>query len=90
MSYNVYKNAYYLQHPLRQSRLLTKLLQVLGIRVMVDGEIGLHGPQLVMLEAGAHAFGARCRPQATSATETHLQVLSIQIWLEKNSHASKC
>lgn len=49
--------ASYLQNPLGQARFLGQLLEVLGVRVVVDGEVGFHGPQLVMLEGGAHALG---------------------------------
>lgn len=47
----------YLQNSFGQARFLSKLLEVLGVRVVVDGEVGFHGPQLVMLEGGAHALG---------------------------------
>lgn len=52
------ETSYYLQDPLGQSGLLAKLLQVLSVGVVVDREIRLHGAQLVVLEAGAHALGA--------------------------------
>lgn len=47
----------YLQNPLGQARFLGQLLEVLGVRVVVDGEVGFHGPELVVLEGGAHALG---------------------------------
>lgn len=47
----------YLEDPLGEARLLSQLLQVLRIRVVVDGEVGLHGPELVVLEGGPHALG---------------------------------
>ena len=49
--------ASYLQNSFGQACFLSKLLEVLGVRVVVDGEVGFHGPQLVMLEGGAHALG---------------------------------
>jgi len=47
----------YLQNPLGEARLLGQLLQVLGVGVVVDGEVRLHGPQLVVLEGRPHALG---------------------------------
>lgn len=76
----------HLQNPLGQAGLLRELLEVLGVRVVVDGEVRLHGAQLVVLEARAHALGAlvvaavgasharRARP------ERHVQVgLGVQV-----------
>lgn len=36
---------------------MSKLLEVLGIWVVVDGKVGFHGPELVVLEGRSHAFG---------------------------------
>lgn len=47
----------YLQNSFGQACFLSKLLEVLGVRVVVDGKVGFHGPELVMLEGGAHALG---------------------------------
>lgn len=47
----------YLQDSFGQARFLSKLLEVLGIRVVVDGKVGFHGPELVVLEGRSHAFG---------------------------------
>lgn len=47
----------YLQDPLGEACLLGELLEVLGVWVVVDGEVGLHGPQLVVLEGCPHALG---------------------------------
>lgn len=47
----------YLQNSFGQARFLSKLLEVLGVRIVVDGKIGFHGPELVVLEGGAHALG---------------------------------
>lgn len=47
----------YLQDPLGEAGLLGELLEVLGVWVVVDGEVGLHGPQLVVLEGRPHALG---------------------------------
>lgn len=47
----------YLQNSFGQACLLRKLLEVLGIWVMVDGEVGFHGPELVVLERSPHPFG---------------------------------
>lgn len=46
-----------LENPLGEAGLLGELLQVLGVWVVVDGEVGLHGPQLVVLEGRPHALG---------------------------------
>lgn len=47
----------YLQNSFGQACFLSKLLEVLGVRVVVDGEVGFHGPELVVLEGSAHALG---------------------------------
>ena len=47
----------YLQDPFGEAGLLSELLEVLGVRVVVDGKVGFHGPELVVLERGAHALG---------------------------------
>lgn len=44
----------HLEDPLRQAGLLGQLLEVLGVGVLVDGEVGLHGAELVVLEGGPH------------------------------------
>lgn len=45
-----------LEDPLGEARLLRELLQVLGVGVVVNGKVRLHGPKLVVLEGGAHAL----------------------------------
>ena len=45
-----------LEDPFGEARLLRKLLQVLGVGVVVNGKVRLHGPKLVVLEGGAHAL----------------------------------
>lgn len=47
----------YLQHSLGQASFLSQLLEVLGVGIMVDGKVGFHGPQLMVLERGPHALG---------------------------------
>lgn len=47
----------YLQNSFGQACFLSKLFEVLGIWVMVDGEVGFHGPKLVVLERSSHPFG---------------------------------
>ena len=46
----------HLQHPLWQPRLLRELLQVFGVWIMIDGEVRLHRPQLMMLKGRTHAL----------------------------------
>ena len=46
----------HLQYPLWQPRLLCQLLEVFGVRILVDGEVRLHGPQLMVLERSPHPF----------------------------------
>lgn len=48
--------ASYLQNSLGQACFLSKLLEVLGIWVVVDSKVGLHGAKLVVFEGGAHAL----------------------------------
>jgi tryptophanase len=74
------KRWHYLQNPFGQASFLAQLLQILGVRVVVDGEVGLHGAQLVMLEAGAHALRAGGGADAPRTTEPHLHVFRVQIW----------
>lgn len=45
-----------LEDPLGEARLLRELLQVLGVGVVVNGKVRLHGPKLVVLEGSAHAL----------------------------------
>lgn len=45
-----------LEDPLGEAGLLGELLQVLGVGVVVNGKVRLHGPKLVVLEGGAHAL----------------------------------
>lgn len=47
----------YLQDSFGEACFLSKLFEVLGIRVVVDGKVGFHGPELVVLEGGSHALG---------------------------------
>ena len=42
----------------REAGLLSELLEILGVWVLIDCEIRLHGAQLVVLERGAHPFRA--------------------------------
>ena len=64
---------------------MRELLQIFGVGVVVDGEVRLHGPQLVVLEGGAHPLGPRLAGQAARtgarATERrrHVQVVRIEI-----------
>lgn len=46
-----------LEDSLGEARLLRELLQVLGVGVVVNGKVRLHGPKLVVLEGSAHALG---------------------------------
>lgn len=47
----------YLQNSFGEACFLSKLLEILGIRVVVDGKVGFHGPELVVLEGCSHALG---------------------------------
>lgn len=48
----------HLKHPLRKSRLLRQLLEVLRVGVLIYSKIILHRSQLMMLEARSHALGS--------------------------------
>lgn len=39
---------------------------------MIDCKVGLHGAQLMVLEGGAHAFGARRGAHVVAATEVYV------------------
>lgn len=45
-----------LEDPLGEACLLRELLQVLGVGVVVNSKVRLHGPKLVVLEGSAHAL----------------------------------
>lgn len=47
----------YLQNSFGEACFLSKLFEVLGIWVVVDGKVGFHGPELVVLEGSPHALG---------------------------------
>lgn len=49
--------AAYLQNSFGEACLLGQLFEVLGVGVVVDSKVGLHGAELVVLEGGAHALG---------------------------------
>jgi len=36
---------------------LSQLLEILCVWILIDGKVGLHGPELVVLEGGPHPFG---------------------------------
>lgn len=44
---------------------------------MIDCKVGLHGAQLMVLEGGAHAFGARRGAHVVAATE--VDVFGVEI-----------
>lgn len=67
---------------------MAELFEILRVGVVVDREVGLHGAQLVVLEASAHALGARRGSHSAAAAKPHLQILGVQIWLE-NRNAAK-
>lgn len=56
----------YLQHPLRQAGLLGQLLQILGVRILIDGKVRFHRSQLMVLERGAHSLRSRMRGHAVT------------------------
>ena len=52
---------------------------------MIDREVALHRPELVVLEAGAHALratvGAGHAGRAwTAPAERHVDVVGVQVW----------
>lgn len=69
----------HLQHPLREARLLGQLLEVLGVRVLVDGKVRLHRPQLVVLERGPHPLGPAVRGERPAGTGRLAAVVRGQI-----------
>lgn len=52
------KGITHLQYPLGKARFLGQLLQILGVGVLVDSEVGFHRPELVVLERRTHPFGS--------------------------------
>ena len=53
----VYKHCPHLQDLLVEAGLLGEHLELPGVRVLVDLEVGLHDPQLVVLEGGPGPLG---------------------------------
>lgn len=74
----------YLQHPFRQASFLRKLLQILRVRIVIDREVTLHRPQLVVFETRSHPFcsavGTRYAGSSRPPpTERHIYVVRVQI-----------
>lgn len=76
----------HLENSLWQSSLLCQLLQVLGIGILVDGEVRLHRSQLVVLERRAHSFISTVRRhrstrprRLTSIVRRHIHAARIQL-----------
>lgn len=74
----------YLQHPFRQASFLGKLLEILRVGIVIDREVALHRPQLMMLKARSHPLrpavgaGHTGGPRAPSA-EGHVYVVRVQV-----------
>ena len=64
----------HLEDAFGEARLLRQLFEVLGVRVVVELEVGLHDAQLVMLERGAHAFLtlSGCAQRKTVTCDAHV------------------
>ena len=70
-----------LQDPLGEACLLRELLQVLGVGVVVNGKIRLHGPKLVVLEGGAHALRLlAARVRLVSVQVLRVVLVAAQGW----------
>lgn len=84
-----YWDVSYLENSFWKTRFLRELLQIFGVGVVVDGEVRLHGPQLVVLEGGAHPLGPRLAGQAartcagTTKGRRHVQIVGIEICKQK-------
>ena len=70
----------YLQNSFGEARLLGQLLQVLGVRVVVDGKVRLHGAELVVLEGGTHALGLLCGRVGLLVTVQVLSLVLVTTW----------
>ena len=46
---------------------MRQLFEILGVGILIDGEVGLHRPQLVMFERRPHPLGALLLGAAASA-----------------------
>lgn len=72
-----------LQHPFRQASFLGKLLEILRVGIVIDREVALHRPQLVMLKARSHplrpAVGTGDAGGAGASAEGHVYVVRVQI-----------
>ena len=70
-----------LQDPLGEACLLRELLQVLGVGVVVNGKVRLHGPKLVVLEGGAHALRLlAARVRLVSVQVLRVVLVAAQGW----------
>jgi hypothetical protein len=71
----------HLEYPLGQSGLLRELLQILGVGIVVDREVGLHGAELVVFEGRPHPLrplvGAVHPGSTWRSSERHVQVVRI-------------
>lgn len=47
----------YLEYALGKARLLGQLFEIFGVRILIDGKVGLHGSQLVVFEGRPHPLG---------------------------------
>ena len=71
-----------LEHPLGQARLLGQLLEIFGVRIVVQLEVGLHHAQLVMLKRGAHAFlalGCGCGGRCSRCYGRHRVIVATRL-----------
>lgn len=76
--------SFYLQHPFRQASFLGELLEVLRVGIVIDREIALHRPQLMMLETRPHPLrtigaGYTAGGPGASSTERHVYVVRVQV-----------
>lgn len=60
---------------------MRELLQVLGVGVVVNGKVRLHGPKLVVLEGGAHALRLlAARVRLVSVQVLRVVLVAAQGW----------
>lgn len=79
-----------LQHPFWQASFLRELLQILGVRIVIDREVTLHRPQLVVFKTRSHPFcsavGTRYAGSSRAPpTEGHIYVVRVQIYIGGHS-----
>ena len=72
----------HLEHPFAEAGLLRQLFEVFGVGVVIEGEVGLHSSQLVVLERGSNPLLSRGL-RGTLRVAVGQQPVVLQAWKEE-------